>query len=79
MLDKSSDASRIVDKLVAKKLVTRVSCPSDRRSVNLLISEKGLGMLKELDYIDDATRKIFKNLPEKDIQHLNVLLDQLRG
>ena len=79
MLDRSSDASRIVDKLVSKKLVIRANCPSDRRSVNLLISDQGLALLKKLDFIDDSTQEIFKHLSEKDIVKLNDFLDRLRG
>ena len=79
MLDRMSDASRIVDKLVAKNLVVRHQCPNDRRSVNLLISEEGLTTLKKLDFIDEATQEIFKNLPTKKIEQLNDLLDDLRS
>ncbi|WP_317896981.1 MarR family winged helix-turn-helix transcriptional regulator [Aurantibacillus circumpalustris] len=79
MLDRMSDASRIVDKLVAKDYITRGVCPNDRRSVNLLISEKGLKMLAELDVIDESTINIFKNLDQKQIEQLNDLLDTLRG
>lgn len=79
MLDRSSDASRIVDKLVAKKLVTRSQCPEDRRSLSLLISEQGLAMLKKLDFIDEAVKDIFKNISNKEVDQLNKLLDDLRG
>ena len=79
MLDPMSDASRIIDKLVTKNYVTRGQCPSDRRSVNLVISEKGLTLLKDLDFIDDATKDIFKHLPTQKIELLNGLLDTLRG
>lgn len=79
MLDRMSDASRIVDKLVAKELVTRNQCPNDRRSVSLLISEKGLNMLKSLDHIDDSTKEVFKHLSLKEINQLNELLDKMRG
>jgi DNA-binding MarR family transcriptional regulator len=79
MLDRSSDASRIVDKLVAKNFVVRTHCPSDRRSINLLISEEGLQLLKQLDFIDDSTRDIFKHLTEEQTTQLNDLLDHLRG
>jgi len=79
MLDRMSDASRIIDKLVMKEYVIRNQCPGDRRSVNLLISDKGLAVLKELDFIDDATREIFKHLPSEKIELLNELLDALRG
>jgi DNA-binding MarR family transcriptional regulator len=79
MLDRMSDASRIVDKLVAKKFVLRNQCPNDRRSVNLLISDKGLALLKETDVIDEATKKMFKNLSSTEVEQLNDFLDRLRG
>jgi len=79
MLDRSSDASRIVDKLVTKKLVLRANCPTDRRSVNLLISDSGLEILKNLDFIDEATKDIFKHLNSEQIDQLNELLDNMRG
>ncbi len=79
MLDRMSDASRIVDKLVTKNYIKRNQCPNDRRSVNLLISEKGLGLLKELDFIDEDTMNVFKNLNNKEVEQLNKLLDNMRG
>lgn len=78
MLDRMSDASRIVDKLVSKHLVVRHECPNDRRSVNLIITEKGLEGLKKLDFIDDMTKVIFKNLSTAQVEQLNTLLDDLR-
>ena len=79
MLDKMSDTSRILDKLVTKGYAIRNECPNDRRSVNVVISEKGLEVLKGLDFIDEATKDIFKNLSTSQIEHLNILLDDLRG
>ncbi len=79
MLDHMSDASRILDKLVAKGYALRGQCNNDRRSVNLLISDQGLKLLKQLDFIDDATKEIFKNLSTKKIEQLNDMLDELRG
>jgi DNA-binding MarR family transcriptional regulator len=78
MLDKMSDTSRILDKLVSKGYASREVCPDDRRSINASISEKGLALLKKLDFIDDITGDIFKNLPENKIEQLNELLDNLR-
>ncbi len=78
MLDKMSDTSRILDKLVSKGYASREVCPDDRRSINASISEKGLALLKKLDFIDDITGDIFKNLPENKIEKLNDLLDNLR-
>ncbi len=79
MLDRMSDASRIVDKLVTKKYVIRTQCPGDRRSVNLMISDKGKELLESLDFIDDATKDIFKNLTTSEIEQINDLLDKMRG
>jgi len=79
MLDHMSDASRIIDKLVLKGYVVRNQCPDDRRSVNLLISQKGLQLLQKLEFIDEATNEMFNNLSVKQIESLNDLLDDLRG
>lgn len=79
MLDRMSDASRIVDKLVAKNYVLRKQCPEDRRSVNIVISDQGLDLLKKLDFIDEASKDLFKRLNEGQVKTLNDLLDQLRG
>ncbi len=78
MLDRMSDTSRIVDKLYTKKLLERNECPDDRRSVNVVISDKGLELLKSLDYIDDLSKQNLKSLSDKEIDILNDLLDKLR-
>lgn len=79
MLDRNSDASRIVDKLVQKGLILRTQCPDDRRSVNLLISEKGLALLTKLDFLDSAVEDIFSHLTASEVRMLNTLLDKMRG
>jgi DNA-binding MarR family transcriptional regulator len=78
MLDRMSDASRIVDKLNLKKLVVRSECTDDRRSVDIIITDKGLELLKSLDYIDTTSEQLFKSLSPKEIKTLNDLLDKLR-
>jgi DNA-binding MarR family transcriptional regulator len=78
MLDKMSDASRIIDKLKIKKLVVRKECPIDRRSVDILITEKGMELLTSLDNIDEEMKDMFKSLTESEIKKLNTLLDKLR-
>jgi DNA-binding MarR family transcriptional regulator len=78
MLDRMSDASRIVDKLFRKNLVQRKVCTNDRRNVDVLITEKGLEILNALDYIDDHFKDIFKSLSKQEIKTLNNLLDKLR-
>lgn len=79
MLDRMSDASRIVDKLKTKGLLTRNECPEDRRNMDILISSKGLELLKSLDDLEEKFKKVFHTLDETEINTLNHLLDKLRG
>lgn len=80
MLDKMSDASRIVERLRLKKMLARNVSSSDRRSVDIMISQAGLDLLSRLDMeLDQLHRDIFSNLSEAEIVQLNDLLDQLRG
>jgi DNA-binding MarR family transcriptional regulator len=81
MLDKTSNASRIVDKLEEKKLATRTICPANRRAVDIHITEAGLRLLRQID--DDG--KVdpngcgFNNLTPSEQHQLNILLDKLRS
>lgn len=77
MLDKTSNASRIVDKLEIKKLVTRTVCPSNRRAVDIRITEAGLQLLSELDTVL-AREPQLRNLTEAEAHQLNDLLDKIR-
>ena len=79
MLDKSSNASRIVDKLLRKNLVVRKTCKKDRRSVDVLITEKGLELLKQTDNKNEEWKQNYKTLNLKEAKKLNYLLDKLRG
>jgi DNA-binding MarR family transcriptional regulator len=80
MLDKMSNASRLVDKLVAKKLVQRTECPSDRRAVDVVITESGLALLKQLDVHQDEWDKSQRSkLTEEEAIQLSQLLDRLRA
>ncbi|MDX5419389.1 MAG: MarR family transcriptional regulator [Hymenobacteraceae bacterium] len=79
MLDKTSNASRIVDKLVVKELVTRHQCPNDRRTVDVLITEKGLALLKEMDDLEGGKGTGITQLSEEEALELSRLLDKVRG
>ena len=79
MLDKSSNASRIVDRLLLKNLVLRKICKKDRRSVDVTITEKGLELLKEIDNQQSQWREKFSTLTKDEAKNLNILLDKLRG
>ena len=78
MLDKMSDTSRIVDRLVAKDLVKKVICPKDKRLVDVTISEKGLKLLKKLDSASEHVHHIMDNLSDKEATQLSDLLDKVR-
>jgi DNA-binding MarR family transcriptional regulator len=79
MIDKMSDASRIVDRLVQKGLVSRCTNNKDRRAVDIRISEQGLAVLDVMDK-EFKTKEILKNhLTEAEAAQLSDLLDKLRG
>lgn len=79
MLDKMSDTSRLVDRLIKKDLVEKCQFKDDKRVSNINISLKGLKLLEEADkqvvLIDD----ILSNLDESEIKQLNLLLDKARN
>ena len=79
MLDKNSNASRLVEKLRLKKFVERATCAEDRRAVNVVITQKGLDLLAQIDKEETAFLKGLKNLSEKEAEQMNVLLDKIRG
>ena len=78
MLDKSSNASRIVDRLEQKGLVSRKQCKDDRRAVDVYISDKGLQILSELDVKLKSFESGLSKLSESEAETLNLLLDKLR-
>lgn len=79
MLDRMSNASRIVDKLEKKGLVIRRQCQTDRRAVDVQISDAGLALLAELDNVLEDWYSNAKNLSEEECEVLNGLLDKFRG
>ena len=79
MIDKMSDTSRIVDRLVSKALVKKVICKKDRRLVDVSITEKGLKLLEKLDKKQDDMDSILSNLSEKEATSLSKLLDKIRA
>jgi len=79
MLDKNSNASRLVEKLRLKKLVERAICPNDRRAVNVAVTKKGLALLSELDKLEEIFTEGLKKLSEQEAKQINLLLDKLRS
>ena len=79
MLDKNSNASRLVEKLKQKQLVDRCECPEDRRAVNVRITQKGLDLLTKLDTTDENVQNDLKKITEEEAALVNTVLDKLRG
>ena len=79
MLDKSSNASRIVDRLESKGLVIRKQCPSDRRAVDVFISQEGLDLLEKLGDKMLSWEQSTQNLTNSECEELSKLLDKMRG
>lgn len=78
MLDRMSNASRIVDKLEKKGLVIRKQCASDRRAVDVIISDEGLNLLTQLDQDLYSWQESVKSLTDEECEQLNFLLDRFR-
>ena len=79
MLDKNSNASRLVEKLRIKGLVERAICDDDRRAVNVVITKKGLKLLEEFDKKEQQFFKDLKNISVAEAKTINCLLDKMRG
>jgi DNA-binding MarR family transcriptional regulator len=80
MVAKTSNTTRLVDKLLLKDLVTRKVCPENRRKIEVLITQKGLNILQELDPKVIAHEEFFSNnLSPEEIIQLNQLLEKYRN
>ncbi len=78
MLDKNSNASRLVDKLVEKGLIDRKGCPSDRRQVEIFMTDQGLELLAELDDEVNKWEQESTLVNKEEAEQLNQLLNKLR-
>lgn len=79
MLDRMSDTSRIVDRLVLKGLVKKSVCKMDRRLVDVVITDKGKKLLEKIDQYSGQMDAIMANLTEQEAKTLNELLDKIRN
>jgi DNA-binding MarR family transcriptional regulator len=79
MLDKSSNASRIVEKLKSKKLVERVQKEEDRRAVNVIITAKGLELLEKIEKDEKKIQFGINALNDDEASQLNELLNKIRS
>jgi len=78
MLDKSSDVSRLVDKLYEKGYVERAENPLDRRQKNIEITEKGLALLDAMHECEKKAETLLDNLTPEEVKELNRLLNKIR-
>jgi DNA-binding MarR family transcriptional regulator len=78
MLDKMSDTSRIVDRLIKKGMVKKTVCREDRRLVDVLLTDKGKKLLQTMDGLNEEMDAIFKQLSNDEARKLNYLLDKIR-
>ena len=78
MLDKMSDTSRIVDRLIVKGLVEKTACIKDKRLVDITVTKKGLQLLEKLDALNEQIDSILNGVSEKEAHTINQILDKLR-
>jgi DNA-binding MarR family transcriptional regulator len=79
MLDKNSDVSRLLDRLIGKNLVNKNQCPNDKRATDISITETGLALLDNLDHSINNMDSHFLNLSSEEAKKLSDLLDKARG
>ena len=78
MVHKRSNTTRLIDKLIQKKLVKRNVCIKNRRKIELFITEDGLDFLKKIDPItDEIEKKVLKNISSKDLNSLISILNSI--
>jgi DNA-binding MarR family transcriptional regulator len=79
MIAKTSNTTRLVDKLLLKEYVTREICPNNRRKMEVAITQKGLNLLVTLDPLIIEHEQFFaKNLSDLELKTLNELLEKFR-
>jgi DNA-binding MarR family transcriptional regulator len=78
MLDKMSDTSRIVDRLIAKELVVKNTCEKDKRLVDITLSPKGLDLVDQLDQFNDRIDALLKGINASEAATMNQILDKIR-
>lgn len=79
MLDRNSDVSRIVDRLVNQGYVNRKENSTDRRIKDVEISEKGIALIAEMIDCEYKSDNLLKNLTNDEVVELNRILDKIRG
>ncbi|HMF70891.1 MAG TPA: MarR family transcriptional regulator [Flavitalea sp.] len=76
MLDRNSDVSRLLDRLEAKKLITKKTCPNDKRASDVLITLEGISLLRQVSKTENQDRVLA--LSDDEANTLSDLLDKAR-
>lgn len=76
MIERSPNATRLMDKLCEKHLIDRIPCPNDRRVVHIEITTKGKNLLNSIS--DNFNDELVKNITQQEAQQLSDLLDKMR-
>lgn len=79
MIDKSSNATRLVEKLRLKGLLKRERCENNRRQVDVFITERGIAALKKIEQEENSWMSKLRNITKSEAAELNRILDKLRG
>jgi DNA-binding MarR family transcriptional regulator len=79
MIDKSSNCTRLVEKLKQKGLLNRVTCEHNRRQVDISITDKGQVLLKKIDLSQASWLEAMGKITKSEAKELNRILDKLRG
>jgi len=76
MVERSPNATRLMDKLCAKELINRIQCPDDRRVVHIIITKKGKELLHDIN--KSMNFDVLENLTIDEAKVMNELLDKMR-
>lgn len=76
MIERSPNATRLMDKLCDKQLIERIPCPDDRRVVHIIITDKGKELIKSIS--NNFNDELVKNISQQEAQQLSDLLDKMR-
>jgi DNA-binding MarR family transcriptional regulator len=79
IIHRNSDVTRIIDRLISKKLVERSGCDNDRRKVDILISKEGLRILEVIDSRMHEVERLLSSLDQSEAEEFNRLLDKIRS
>jgi DNA-binding MarR family transcriptional regulator len=79
MLDRNSDISRLLDRLLKKNLIAKHLRPGDKRATDIAITDQGLEMLKQIDRLLESRERGTLHLSEDECTRLSDLLDKTRG